>query len=188
MSSDLTAGFPLSGQLPAGFRAGIGYDIHRLVKGRPLVLGGIEIPFEKGLLGHSDADVLVHAACDAVLGAAGLGDLGEHFPDTDPKYAGIYSLELLAETVAMIKEKGWTVNNLDATVFAQQPKLGAYKLPMAEKLATVLETGIDAVNIKATTTENLGLVGTGEAMAAMCIVLIRSESPVKFAPDGPHGA
>ncbi len=161
--------------LPQSFRIGMGYDIHRLVEGRHLVLGGIEIPFPKGLLGHSDADVLVHAACDAILGAAGLGDLGEHFPDSDPKYAGIYSLELLRQTVSMLSKHGWAVHNLDATVFAEKPKLSPYKQAMAAKLAMALEIDRRAVNIKATTAEKLGLIGQEEAMAAMCIVLIKSK-------------
>ncbi len=188
MKTGLESGCRLNQGLPRGFRVGIGYDIHRLVQGRPLILGGVEIPFDKGLLGHSDADVLVHAACDAILGAAGLGDLGEHFPDSDPQYAGIYSLELLSKTVDMIRENGWMVNNLDATIFAQQPRLGPYKSPMAGKLAAVLKTGRKAVNIKATTTENLGLVGTKEAMAALCIVLLKSELPAQFEPDDSNGA
>ncbi|ABW67470.1 2-C-methyl-D-erythritol 2,4-cyclodiphosphate synthase [Desulfosudis oleivorans] len=156
-------------------RIGTGYDLHRLVKGRRLVLGGVALPFEKGLDGHSDADVLVHAVCDALLGAAGLGDIGDHFPDTDARFKGVSSLLLLTETGRMLKEKGFFVVNIDATVLAQAPKLGAHKAAMAANMATAL--GIDAacVNVKATTTEGLDAVGRGEAMAAMSVALIIEE-------------
>ncbi len=164
------------GELANAFRIGLGYDIHRLVEGRPLVIGGLEIPFPKGLLGHSDADVLVHAACDALLGAAGLGDIGLHFPDSDHKYKGICSLELLKNTNLMLKQRGWTLINLDATVFAEEPKIGPYRHAMAEKMADALQSNSGLINIKATTTETMGLVGSGEAMAAMCIVLLKSSS------------
>ncbi|MBU1182317.1 MAG: 2-C-methyl-D-erythritol 2,4-cyclodiphosphate synthase [Pseudomonadota bacterium] len=153
-------------------RVGIGYDIHRLVHGRKLILGGKEIPFEKGLLGHSDSDVLVHAICDALLGAAGFGDIGIHFPDTDPSYRDICSLELLAETCAMLRKEGFVVNNIDSTVFAERPKISPYRSEMIANIARC--AGIDErlVNIKATTTEGLGMIGKGEGIAAMCIAMI----------------
>lgn len=153
-------------------RIGTGYDVHRLVPGRPLVLGGVEIPFEKGLLGHSDADVLVHAACDALLGAAGLGDIGRHFPDTDSRFEGIYSITLLARTYRMLQEKGYRLINMDATIFAQAPKLAPYHPAMMQTMAGAMQTDAGRINIKATTTEGLGFVGSGEGMAAMCTVLI----------------
>lgn len=153
-------------------RVGIGYDIHRLVHGRKLILGGKEIPFEKGLLGHSDADVLVHAICDALLGAAGLGDIGIHFPDTNPLYKDICSLELLAGTCSILKKEGCVINNIDSTVFAELPKIAPYKGEMTANIAR--SAGIDdrLVNIKATTTEGLGIIGRGEGIAAMCIATI----------------
>jgi len=153
-------------------RIGTGYDMHRLVEDRRLVLGGVTLPFEKGLDGHSDADVLVHAVCDALLGAAGLGDIGDHFPDTDARFKDVSSMLLLEATGRMLDEKGFTVVNIDATVLAQAPKLGAHKAVMAANMATAL--GIDAacVNVKATTTEGLDAVGRGKAMAAMSVALI----------------
>ncbi len=153
-------------------RAGIGYDVHRLVYDRKLVLGGILIPFEKGLLGHSDADVLVHAICDALLGAAGLGDIGIHYPDTDPEYKDISSLKLLSMTCGMLKNKGYGINSIDSTVFAERPKIYPYREEMITNIARY--AGIDEriVNIKATTTEGLGMIGKGEGIAAMCIALI----------------
>ncbi len=153
-------------------RIGLGYDIHRLVQGRRLVLGGVEIPFEKGLLGHSDADVLIHAVCDAVLGAAGMGDIGYHFPDTDPEFKDIYSIKLLAVTYEMIRSKGFSVNNIDSTIFAEAPRLSPYKEEMKRNIARTLQINPDQVNIKATTAEGVGLIGKGEGIAAMCIVLM----------------
>ena len=153
-------------------RTGIGYDVHRLVAGRKLVLGGTVIPFEKGLLGHSDADVLVHAVCDALLGAAGLGDIGLHFPDTDPKYKDISSLTLLAQTNVMVREKGFSIRNIDTVIFAEAPKIGPYRKSMQENLAAVIEVDPGSVNIKATTTEGLGIIGRGEGIAAMCVTLV----------------
>lgn len=153
-------------------RTGIGYDIHRLVSGRPLVLGGVAIPYEKGLQGHSDADVLVHAVCDALLGAAGLGDIGRHFPDTDPAWKDVNSLVLLAETRRMVSVDFGAVVNADTTIFAQKPRLLPYVDKMAEKLAHCLGIETRRVNIKATTTEGLGIIGQCEAMAAMCVVLL----------------
>ena len=153
-------------------RTGIGYDVHRLVAGRKLVLGGINIPFEKGLMGHSDADVLVHAVCDALLGAAGLGDIGLHFPDADPEYKDISSLALLHQTVAMVREKGFSIRNIDTIIFAEAPKIGPYRMSMQESLATAVSLDPNCVNIKATTTEGLGIIGKGQGIAAMCVVLI----------------
>ena len=151
---------------------GLGYDVHRLVTGRNLVLGGITIPFEKGLLGHSDADVLVHAVCDALLGAAGLGDIGIHFPDTDPEFKDICSMKLLADTYEMIRRKGFKILNLDSTVFAEAPTLNPYKKAMQNNIARTIGIEPTYVNIKATTTEGLGMIGRGQGIAAMCIVLI----------------
>lgn len=155
-------------------RAGIGYDVHRLVYDRKLVLGGVAIPFEKGLLGHSDADVLVHAVCDALLGAAGLGDIGIHFPDSDTNYKDISSLKLLAATCEMLRNKGYGINNIDSTIFAEKPSISPFRDKMRAEIANA--AGIDKafVNIKATTTEGLGIIGKEEGIAAMCIALISS--------------
>jgi 2-C-methyl-D-erythritol 2,4-cyclodiphosphate synthase len=153
-------------------RVGIGYDVHRLVQGRTLILGGMTIPFDKGLLGHSDADVLVHAACDALLGAAGLGDLGEHFPDSEDAYRGIYSIELLKRCRQLIQEKGFGIVNLDAVIIAQAPKLNPYRKDMEKTMAEALGLSPDCINIKATTTEGLGFVGRMEGIAAQCVALI----------------
>jgi 2-C-methyl-D-erythritol 2,4-cyclodiphosphate synthase len=153
-------------------RVGIGYDIHRLVKGRPLVLGGVTIPFEKGLCGHSDADVLLHAVCDALLGAVGLDDIGVHFPDTDPKFNGISSMKLLAETYTMINVKGFSIINLDTIIFAEAPQILPYRQAMQINIAKKIEISQDRVNIKATTTETLGVIGKGEGIAAMCVALV----------------
>ena len=153
-------------------RIGMGYDVHRLVEGRDLVLGGVPIPYEKGLLGHSDADVLLHALCDALLGAAGLGDIGRHFPDTDPAYKGIRSLKLLTRTYEMVRSRGLVLVNADATVFAQSPKIGPYHRQMAQNIAEVLDSAPERINIKATTTEGLGMIGAGDGIAAMAVVLL----------------
>lgn len=153
-------------------RIGKGYDVHRLVAGRKLVLGGVAIPYEKGLLGHSDADVLLHAICDAMLGAAGMGDIGRHFPDTDEAYRDIDSLELLKATLDKLVEKDFFILNLDATVFAQAPKLAPYNQQMRQTIARTLRIEPEQVNIKATTTEGLGFIGRGEGIAAECVVLI----------------
>jgi 2-C-methyl-D-erythritol 2,4-cyclodiphosphate synthase len=153
-------------------RIGTGYDIHRLVEGRKLVLGGVEIPFEKGLLGHSDSDVLTHAICDALLGAAALGDIGTHFPDNDPRWAGASSLDFLARVVELVTEKGYRVANVDSTVMAERPRLMPYVQTMREKLASALQIDVDQVNIKAKTNEGLESVGRGEAMAAQAVVLL----------------
>jgi 2-C-methyl-D-erythritol 2,4-cyclodiphosphate synthase len=153
-------------------RVGIGYDIHQLVKGRPLILGGVSIAYEKGLLGHSDADVLVHAMCDALLGAAGLGDIGLHFPDTDPQYKDISSLKLLSKTCHKLTENGFRIINLDSIIFAEAPKLGSYRNQMQNTLAKEMNIAPNGVNIKATTTEGLGVIGKGEGIGAMCVALI----------------
>jgi 2-C-methyl-D-erythritol 2,4-cyclodiphosphate synthase len=153
-------------------RTGIGYDVHRLVAGRKLVLGGAEIPHEKGLLGHSDADVLVHSVCDALLGAAGLGDIGLHFPDTDPKYKDISSLTLLSQTGDMVRGEGFFIRNIDTIVFAEAPKIGPYRKSMQQNLAAAVNLDPACVNVKATTTEGLGVLGKGEGIAAMCVVLV----------------
>lgn len=153
-------------------RVGIGYDVHRLVSDRKLILGGVEIPFEKGLLGHSDADVLTHAIMDALLGAAGLGDIGRHFPDTDPAYAGADSLVLLKQVHHLVGEKGYQPNNVDAVIVAQRPKLAPYMETMQKNLAAVLDLPADRVNIKATTTEALGFEGRGEGISVQAVVSI----------------
>ena len=155
-----------------GVRIGHGYDVHRLVEGRRLILGGVDVPWERGLLGHSDADVLTHAVMDALLGAAGLGDIGRHFPDTDPAYAGADSLKLLAHVVALLRERGFTVGNVDATVLAQRPKLAPHIPQMRDNLARTMEVGPEQVTVKATTEEGLGFTGSGEGMAAHAVALI----------------
>ena len=157
-------------------RIGHGYDVHRLVEGRKLILGGVDIPWEKGLLGHSDADVLVHAVMDALTGAARLGDIGKLFPDTDPAYAGISSLKLLSEVGRLLGEKGFAVVNIDATLLAQAPKVGPYKQRMAENIAAALGIGPERVNVKATTEEGLGFTGDGSGMAAHAVVLLEKTS------------
>lgn len=153
-------------------RVGIGYDIHRLGKGRPLILGGVPIAYELGLLGHSDADVLVHAICDALLGASGLGDIGHHFPDTDPQFKDISSLKLLSEVCRRLAEKKFRIINLDSIIFAEAPKLGLYRQEMKNTLAKIMDIKPDGINIKATTTEGLGVIGKGQGIGAMCVALI----------------
>lgn len=153
-------------------RIGIGYDVHRLVPGRPLIVGGIEIPYDLGLAGHSDADVLVHAICDSLFGAAGMADIGTHFPDSDPRYKGISSLELLFETCRIIAQRGWTVGNIDNTICAQAPKFGPHRDAMRQKLAPIVAIAPDRINIKATTTEGLGAIGAGKGIAAMAVAQI----------------
>jgi 2-C-methyl-D-erythritol 2,4-cyclodiphosphate synthase len=154
-------------------KIGIGYDVHRLIEGRPLILGGVKVPFERGLLGHSDADVLTHAVMDAILGAMGKGDIGRKFPDSESLYEGADSLGLLREVVEMMHEQGLTVNNLDATLIAQEPKLGPYLEEMCRQLSRVLGVNAEAVNVKATTTEGLGFCGRGEGMAACAVVTLK---------------
>jgi 2-C-methyl-D-erythritol 2,4-cyclodiphosphate synthase len=153
------------------FRVGCGYDAHRLVEGRPLILGGVSIPSRRGLEGHSDADVLIHALCDAILGAIGGGDIGRHFPDSDPQYAGISSLVLLKRTVAMAREDAWQVVNADLTLVLEAPKVARHVPEMVERLQDVLGPA-GTVNVKATTTEGMGFVGRGEGAAAMAVVLL----------------
>ena len=153
-------------------RVGMGYDVHRLVEGRKLILGGVEIPYEKGLLGHSDADVLLHVIMDAMLGAAALGDIGQHFPDTDPAYKGADSMALLRACREKIAEKGYQVHNVDALICAQAPKMAPHISAMREHIAQALETSVDNVNVKATTTERLGFVGDGSGMSAYAVCLL----------------
>lgn len=153
-------------------RIGQGYDVHRLVEGRKLILGGVEIPYEKGLLGHSDADVLLHAVMDALLGAAALGDIGQHFPDTDEKYKGISSMELLTCVGALLQENGFLIENIDATVIAQRPKLLPYRPRMAENIANALGIEKSQVSVKATTEEGLGFTGCGEGISSQAIALL----------------
>lgn len=150
-------------------RVGMGYDVHKLTAGRKLILGGVEIPYEKGLLGHSDADVAVHAIMDALLGAAALGDIGKHFPDTDPAYEGISSIELLRHVGELLDEKNYVIENIDATIIAQRPKLRPYIEEMEKNVAEALQIEKDQVNIKATTEEGLGFTGTGEGISAQAI-------------------
>ncbi len=153
-------------------RIGHGYDVHRLVSDRALILGGVTIPFEKGLLGHSDADVLLHAICDALLGALALGDIGKHFPDSDVRYENIDSRILLSRTAELIREKGWQIGNIDATVVAQAPRLSPYIQEMRVNIATVLDIPLDAVSVKATTEEHLGFTGEGLGIAAHAVCLL----------------
>ncbi len=155
-------------------RIGQGFDIHALTEGRKLIVGGVTIPYERGLLGHSDADVLLHAICDALIGAAALGDIGKHFPDTDPRYAGIDSRKLLREVVLFLQSRGYRVVNVDSTVIAQAPKLAPYILAMRENIAADLGIAVDDVNVKAKTAERMGAVGRGEGMIAEAVVLIQA--------------
>ncbi len=154
------------------FRIGLGYDVHRLVEGRPLFLGGVEIPYPKGLLGHSDADVLLHALCDAMLGAAGMGDIGRHFPDTDSRFKGVSSLTLLENVTQMLESEGVRLCNADLTLVAEEPKIGPYVDGMRKRIAFFCKASPDKINIKATTTEGLGITGRGEAMAAYAIAML----------------
>ena len=150
-------------------RFGMGYDVHQLVEGRKLIIGGVEIPFEKGLLGHSDADVLLHAISDALLGAAALGDIGKHFPDTDERYKGADSLKLLEGVGRLLAEKGYTVGNVDATIVAQRPKMAPHIPVMRENIARVLHVDVDRINVKATTEEHLGFTGSGQGISAYAV-------------------
>ena len=153
-------------------RVGHGYDVHRLVEGRALILGGVTVPFDRGLLGHSDADVLTHAVMDALLGAAALGDIGQLFPDSDAAYAGADSIALLERVTALLRKHGWQVGNVDATVVAQTPKLAPYIPEMRRRLAEAMGLDVDCVSVKATTEERLGFTGSGEGMAAHAVALI----------------
>jgi 2-C-methyl-D-erythritol 2,4-cyclodiphosphate synthase len=156
-------------------RIGHGFDVHQLVEGRRCIIGGVDIPYHKGLKGHSDADVLLHAICDALLGAAALGDIGKHFPDTDECYKGIDSRQLLKHVVALVNDKGYVVVNIDATVIAEAPKLAPYIIKMREHIAADIGIALDAVNVKATTTEKLGFTGRGEGIAAEAVCLINRQ-------------
>lgn len=161
-------------------RVGMGYDVHKLVKDRKLILGGVEIPYEKGLLGHSDADCLVHAIMDAILGAVAMGDIGQHFPDTDPKFKGADSMVLMAEVLRLISEKGYVVGNVDATIIAQKPKMAPYLPEMKKRIAEVLQITEDSVNVKATTEEGLGFTGSGEGIACQAVVLLDTFENVSY--------
>ena len=175
-------------------RVGMGYDVHRLTEGRKLILGGVEIPYEKGLLGHSDADVLLHAVMDALLGAAGLGDIGFHFPDSDERYRGADSLQLLKRVGEMLEEQSWVISNVDATVIAQRPKIAPFKEQMRKNIAAALNLEENQVNVKATTEEGLGFTGRGEGISAQAVCLIEKPwfyqdyrpgcSACCMAPDG----
>ncbi len=158
-------------------RIGHGFDVHRLVPGRPLIIGGVTIPWHLGLLGHSDADVLLHAVCDAILGALGLGDIGKHFPDSDPAFKGIDSMRLLAHVVGLAQGRGYAVGNLDATVVAQQPRLAPHIPAMVARIAGACGVAAEQINVKATTTEQLGYTGRGEGIAAYAVVLMVKASP-----------
>ena len=164
-------------------RVGLGYDVHKLVEGRDLIIGGVTIPHTLGLLGHSDADVLLHAIMDALLGAAALGDIGKHFPDTDPAYKGISSMKLLEHVAALIEEKGYVVENIDATIIAQKPKMRPHIPQMEENIAKALHIAVDQVNVKATTEEGLGFTGTEEGISsqAICCLTTIYESSVRVA-------
>jgi len=156
-------------------KIGIGVDFHKFAEKRKLVIGGVNIPYKKGLLGHSDADVLLHAICDALLGAIGEGDIGEHFPDAEPKYKDISSLRLLDEVFVKVEERGYHVRNVDTVIICEEPKLSSYKEQMRENIADVLKIGKDSVNIKATTAEGMGSIGKGEGVAAYAVVLLEEQ-------------
>lgn len=153
-------------------RIGMGYDVHKLVENRKLIMGGVEIPYEKGLLGHSDADVLIHAIMDSLLGAVALGDIGKHFPDTDPRYTDISSLLLLREVGHLIKDKGYTVVNIDSTIIAQSPKMSPHIHSMRRNIADALQISIDQISVKATTEEGLGFTGSGQGISSQSIALL----------------
>lgn len=162
-------------------RIGMGYDVHRLTEGRALVIGGVDIPFEKGLLGHSDADVLLHAIMDALLGAAALGDIGKHFPDTDPAYKGVSSIKLLEHVGKLLEDNLFLIENIDATIIAQAPKMRPYIDTMRENIANSLGIQVEQVNVKATTEEGLGFTGTGEGISAQAVCLLTS--PINLASE-----
>ena len=155
-------------------RVGMGYDVHKLVEGRPLILGGVTIPYEKGLLGHSDADCLVHAIMDSLLGAAALGDIGKHFPDTDPRYEGADSMKLLSEVKKMLDDRSYIIGNIDATIIAQKPKMASFIPEMRQRIADTLEIELDRINIKATTEEGLGFTGEGLGISCQSIALLET--------------
>jgi 2-C-methyl-D-erythritol 2,4-cyclodiphosphate synthase len=154
-------------------RIGMGYDVHKLVEGRKLIMGGVDIPYEKGLLGHSDADVLLHAVMDSLLGSAALGDIGKHFPDTDERYKGISSILLLKEVGKLVKEKGYEIENIDSTIIAQKPKMAPHIPSMVKNIAEALEVSPDKINVKATTEEGLGFTGRGEGISSQSICLLK---------------
>jgi 2-C-methyl-D-erythritol 2,4-cyclodiphosphate synthase len=156
-------------------RIGHGYDVHQLVSGRKLIIGGVDISYSKGLLGHSDADVLLHAISDAILGALALGDIGKHFPDTDPRFKGADSLKLLRHVMILADEAGYRLGNLDATIVAQRPKMAPHIRQMRENIAEVLDAAVEQINVKATTTEELGFAGRGEGIAAYAVVLLQQK-------------
>jgi len=161
----------------AGYKIGSGYDVHKLVPDRKLIIGGVDIEFHKGLEGHSDADVLIHAVCDAILGAAGLGDIGDHFPDNDLQYKGISSMILLEKCGQLLKEQGCHIVNMDCTVFAQVPRISPHKRQMEENMARALNMDSILVNVKATTTEKLGFIGKEQGIAAQCVLLVKTDQP-----------
>lgn len=163
-------------------RVGMGYDVHRLVEGRELIIGGVKIPYEKGLLGHSDADVLLHAISDALLGAAAFGDIGKHFPDSDPAYKGISSVILLEKVGDLLEEKGFLIENVDSTIIAQAPKMRPYIDEMRENIAKALKMEVSQVNVKATTEEGLGFTGTGEGISAQAVCLLTSPYDLAATP------
>ena len=173
-------------------RVGMGYDVHRLTTGRKLIMGGVEIPYEKGLLGHSDADVLLHAIMDALFGAAALGDIGKHFPDTDPEYEGISSLKLLEHVGRLLDESGYVIENIDATIIAQRPKMRPHIDQMRENIAAALKIETDQVNVKATTEEGLGFTGSGEGISSQAICAVEkftnySSTDLALMPEGCGG-
>ncbi len=165
-------------------RVGMGYDVHRLGPERKLIIGGVDIPYEKGLIGHSDADVLLHAIMDALLGAAALGDIGKHFPDTDEKYRGISSIKLLGHVAELLEESGYIVENIDATIIAQQPKMRPYIDEMRGNIADTLGIEVSQVNVKATTEEGLGFTGSGEGISAQAIALLASVNELTMGCGG----
>ncbi|KAI4444354.1 MAG: 2-C-methyl-D-erythritol 2,4-cyclodiphosphate synthase [Ruminococcus sp.] len=169
-------------------RVGMGYDVHRLTEGRDLILGGVKIPYEKGLLGHSDADVLIHAVMDALLGAAALGDIGRHFPDTDPMYKGISSIRLLEHVGRLLEEERYLVENIDATIIAQRPKMLPHIESMRKNIAETLGISVDQVNIKATTEEGLGFTGTGEGISSQAVCLLEKITNYSSFDVTPGGA
>ena len=165
-------------------RVGMGYDVHRLTEGRDLIIGGVKIPYEKGLLGHSDADVLLHAIMDSLLGAAALGDIGKHFPDTDEEYKGADSLELLKRVGALIEEAGYIVENIDATIIAQKPKMRPFIDQMRDNIAAALDIEVSQVNVKATTEEGLGFTGNGEGISSQAVCMLSSIKELASFPVG----
>lgn len=169
-------------------RVGMGYDVHRLVEGRDLILGGVRIPYEKGLLGHSDADVLLHAIMDALLGAAALGDIGKHFPDTDEKYKGISSIKLLEHVAELLEEHLYVIENIDATIIAQKPKMRPYIEEMRSNIARALQIGTDQVNIKATTEEGLGFTGSGEGISSQAVCCLEKATNFSYDVTPPAGS